>query len=139
MEDIIVGLKDTHYFETLQAYIDYIAVTPIAETDVVLIGNYVLTNPDLDWKEAFDGSISAINTIICTIPSTWKEVIIKYDWASERNADSFLIIPRTGFDNTRTVKPSDNEIGILINSTNQVQMTNRGDSGDAIVTGVYYR
>ena len=137
--DTEVGLKKVHVFETLQAYEDYIAVTPIANTDVVLIGEYVLTGPDLDWKEAFTGSISVLNIAICTLPSSWREVIIKYDWSSSRNADSFMIIPKAGLNTSQPVKPSDNEIGILINATNQVQMTDRGDSGDAIVTGVYYR
>jgi hypothetical protein len=134
-----VILSNVNFFESKGAFDAFVEETPIPNNEISLVGAYGLIPTDLDWKQAYTGSVTTINTVICTLPSSWKEVIIKYDWSNDRNADSFFLIPRTALDVTRANVTSDNEIYIRIDSSNQITMTNRGDAGDAMVKGVYYR
>ena len=132
-------LANINVFESKGSFDTFTEGTQIPANEISLVGAYGLIPTDLDWKQAFSGSVTTLNTVVCTIPSTWKEVIIKYDWAGERTSDSFMLIPRTGLDTTRKIVPSDNEIYVKIDELNQLTMVSRGDAGDAMLKGVYYR
>lgn len=91
------------------------------------------------WKQAYSGTFTTVDGVICTLPANWVEVYVTastFGYAALENSGVY-----SRFNQGRGLEYGRGqcELQFKINSDNQVVLTSRGAGGDGVVRGVYYR
>lgn len=91
------------------------------------------------WKQAYSGTFTTVDGVICTLPANWVEVYVTastFGYAALENSGVY-----SRFNQGRELEYGRGqcELQFKINSDNQVVLTSRGAGGDGVVRGVYYR
>jgi len=91
------------------------------------------------WRRAYSGTFTTVGGVVCTLPANWVEVYLTASTFGYSSLENSGVYSKSDQGKELEYGRGQCELQFKINSNNQVVLNSRGDGGDGVVRGVYYR